>query len=54
MNTAASCRLLAALLAPDEYDVRTVEGGADALRLIRADPPDLMKSASEAFTIGKS
>jgi DNA-binding response OmpR family regulator len=41
-DTAASCRLLAALLAPDDYDVRTVDDGADALRLIRADPPDLI------------
>ena len=41
-DTAASCRLLAALLAPDDYDVRTVDDGADALRLIRADPPDLV------------
>jgi putative two-component system response regulator len=41
-DTAASCRLLGALLAPDDYDVRTVDDGADALRLIRADPPDLI------------
>jgi putative two-component system response regulator len=41
-DTTASCRLLAALLAPDDYDVRTVDEGADALRLIRADPPDLI------------
>ena len=41
-DTAASCGLLAAFLAPDDYDVRTVDGGADALRLIRADPPDLI------------
>jgi CheY-like chemotaxis protein len=42
MTPAASCRLLAALLAPDDYDVRTVDDGADALWLIRADPPDLI------------
>jgi putative two-component system response regulator len=41
-DTAASCRLLAALLTPDDYDVRTSDDGADALRVIRADPPDLI------------
>jgi putative two-component system response regulator len=41
-DIAASCLLLAALLAPDDYDVRTVDEGADVLRLIRADPPDLI------------
>lgn len=41
-DNVANCRLLAALLTPDDYDVRTVDDGADALRLIRADPPDLV------------
>jgi putative two-component system response regulator len=41
-DTAANCRLLAALLTPDAYDVRTAADGVDALRVIRADPPDLV------------
>jgi len=41
-DTAANSGLLAALLAPDDYDVRTAADGTDALRVIRADPPDLV------------
>ena len=41
-DTAANCRMLAELLSPEEYDVRTTDDGAEALRLIRADPPDLV------------
>ncbi len=37
-----SARLIASLLAPDGHAVRAVSGGAEALRLIRADPPDLV------------
>ncbi len=37
-----SARLIASLLAPDGHAVRAVNDGAEALRLIRADPPDLV------------
>ena len=41
-DTAANRALLAALLAPDDYDVRTAADGTAALRVIRDDPPDLV------------
>jgi putative two-component system response regulator len=44
-DTIARCRSLAALLTPDDYDVRTADDGAGALRGIRADRPDLVLMA---------
>jgi len=38
----ANLRLIAALLLPDGHTIRTATGGAEALRLIRAEPPDLV------------
>jgi len=35
-------RLVEALLEPDQHQVRTAGGGAEALRLVRAQPPDLV------------
>ena len=37
-----NARLLEALLAPDGHDVRTAGDGADALRLVRSEHPDLV------------
>ena len=37
-----NARLLESLLAPDSYDVRAACDGAEALRLIRTEPPDLV------------
>src|SRR5580692_6163578 len=37
-----NARLVAAILAPDGHAVRTASDGAEALRLVRADPPDLL------------
>jgi putative two-component system response regulator len=41
-DIAGSARLIASLLAPDGHAVRAAGDGAEALRLIRADPPDLV------------
>jgi putative two-component system response regulator len=41
-DIAGSARLIASLLAPDGHAVRAAGDGAGALRLIRADPPDLV------------
>jgi putative two-component system response regulator len=41
-DIAGNARLVEALLAPDHHVVRTASGGAEALRLVRADPPDLL------------
>jgi putative two-component system response regulator len=41
-DMAAHARLVEALLAPDGHSVRMADGGVEALRLIRADPPDLV------------
>jgi putative two-component system response regulator len=41
-DIAGNARLVESLLAPDGHAVRTAGGGAEALRLIRADPPDLV------------
>ena len=41
-DIAGNARLVESLLAPDGYAVRTAGGGAEALRLIHADPPDLV------------
>ncbi len=41
-DVAGSARLIASLLAPDGHAVRAAGDGAEALRLIRADPPDLV------------
>ena len=41
-DVAGNARLVASLLAPDGYAVRTAGDGAEALRLVRADPPDLV------------
>jgi putative two-component system response regulator len=41
-DVAGSARLVASLLARDGHIVRTAGGGAEALRLVRADPPDLV------------
>jgi putative two-component system response regulator len=41
-DTIARCRSLAALLTPDDYDVLMADDGANALRIIRADRPDLV------------
>jgi putative two-component system response regulator len=38
----ANARLIESLLAPDGHTVRTAGGGAEALQLIQADPPDLV------------
>src|SRR6185436_3658905 len=37
----ANLRLVEKLLEPDHHQVRTADGGAEALRLARAQPPDL-------------
>jgi putative two-component system response regulator len=37
-----NARLVAAILAPDGHAVRTASDGAEALRMVRADPPDLL------------
>jgi putative two-component system response regulator len=41
-DIAGNARLVESLLAPDGYAVRTAGGGAEALRLIQDDPPDLV------------
>jgi putative two-component system response regulator len=41
-DIAGNARLVESLLAPDGHTVRTAAGGAEALQLIRADPPDLV------------
>lgn len=41
-DIAGSARLVESLLAPDGHHVRTAGDGAEALRLIGADPPDLV------------
>ena len=41
-DIAGNARLIESLLAPDGHAVRTACGGAEALRLVRADPPDLL------------
>ena len=41
-DIAGNARLVESLLAPDGYAVRTAGGGAEALRLIHANPPDLV------------
>jgi putative two-component system response regulator len=41
-DIAGNARLVEALLAPDGHTVRTASGGAEALLLVRADPPDLL------------
>jgi putative two-component system response regulator len=37
-----NARLVESILAPDGHAVRTASDGAEALRLVRADPPDLL------------
>jgi putative two-component system response regulator len=41
-DIAGNARFVESLLAPDGHAVRTAAGGAEALRLVRADPPDLL------------
>ena len=41
-HIAGNARLLEALLASDGHDVTTAGDGAEALRLVRAEPPDLV------------
>ena len=41
-DVAGNARLVESLLAPDGYAVRTVGDGAEALRVVRAEPPDLL------------
>jgi len=41
-DIASSARLVERLLAPDGYTVRTASDGAEALRILRAAPPDLL------------
>jgi putative two-component system response regulator len=41
-DIAGNARLVETLLAPDGHTVRTAGGGAEALQLIQADPPDLV------------
>jgi putative two-component system response regulator len=41
-DIAGNVRLVESLLAPDGYAVRTAGDGAEALRLVRAEPPDLL------------
>jgi putative two-component system response regulator len=41
-DVAGNCRLLESLLASDGHGVRTAGDGAEALRLVRAEPPDLV------------
>jgi putative two-component system response regulator len=41
-DIAGNARLVEALLAPDGYAVRTAGDGAEALRLVRTEPPDLL------------
>ena len=41
-DIAGSARLIESVLVPDGHGVRTAGGGAEALRLVRADPPDLL------------
>ena len=41
-DIAGNARLVESLLAPDGHAVRTAGDGAEALRLVRAEPPDLV------------
>lgn len=41
-DLAGNARLVESLLAPDGHAVRTAGGGAEALRVVRDDPPDLV------------
>jgi putative two-component system response regulator len=41
-DVASNARLVESLLAPDGYAVRKAGDGAEALRLVRAEPPDLL------------
>jgi cyclic di-GMP phosphodiesterase len=41
-DIAGNARFVESLLAADGHDLRTASGGAEALRLVRADPPDLL------------
>jgi putative two-component system response regulator len=41
-DVAGNARLVESILAPDGYAVRTVGDGAEALRVVRAEPPDLL------------
>ena len=41
-DIAGNIRLMESMLAPDGHAVRTAGDGAEALRLIRAEPPDLV------------
>jgi putative two-component system response regulator len=41
-DVAGNVRLVEALLAPDGHTVRTASGGAEAVRAVREDPPDLI------------
>jgi putative two-component system response regulator len=41
-DCASNARLIGTLLAPDGHAVRTAGDGAEALRLVRAEPPDLV------------
>lgn len=41
-DIAGNARLIEALLAPDGHSVRTAGNGAEALRLVLAEPPDLV------------
>ena len=41
-DSQSNCRLIEALIAPDGHAVRTAGDGAEALRLVRAEPPDLV------------
>jgi putative two-component system response regulator len=41
-DIAGGARLIASLLKPDGHAVRTAPGGAEALLMIRAEPPDLV------------
>lgn len=41
-DIAGTARLIASLLAPDGHAVRVASDGAEAVRLVRVDPPDLV------------
>ena len=41
-DSATTCRIVESLLAPDGHTVRTAGDGDEALRLVRAEPPDLV------------
>jgi len=41
-DVAGSARLIASLLAPEGYALRTADDGVGALQLVQADPPDLV------------